>query len=52
MTSAFVVFEAVREDPYQHEGRGFRRVAGDAQLQRFVDAAVRVGQIDADNVDG
>jgi hypothetical protein len=31
---------------------GFRRMAGHTQLQRLVDAAIRIGEIDFEHVDG
>jgi hypothetical protein len=50
--NALFVFETIREDPHEHERCGFRRMAGNAQLQRLVHAAVSVREVDADNVEG
>ena len=47
---ALAVLQAVRQHPGQEIFLGLRRLSGDAQRQRLVDAAVDVGELDVEGV--
>jgi hypothetical protein len=47
---AFLILETIGQDADEHVLGSFRRMPCDAQLERFVDAAVHVGEIDRQNV--
>jgi hypothetical protein len=44
--------EAIRQHPRDEKRVGFRGMAGDPQVEMFVDAAIGVGEIDLEGEDG